>query len=138
MVEAGARSGALITARLAMEEGREVLAVPGNIFSELSVGPNTLLRVGARPLLTPRDLFEAIGHESPAETQSPPEEGLLRLIGVGEALTADEIAIRAGIAVSEVLGDLLALELAGEISRGEDGQYSRRHVPKGGKCGDAG
>jgi DNA processing protein len=138
VVEAGARSGALITARLAMEEGREVLAVPGNIFSELSVGPNTLLRVGARPLLTPRDLFEAIGHESPAETQSPPEEGLLRLIGVGEALTADEIAIRAGIAVSEVLGDLLALELAGEISRGEDGQYSRRRVPKGEKCGDAG
>jgi len=138
VVEAAARSGALITARLAMEEGREVLAVPGNIFSELSVGPNTLLRVGARPLLTPRDLFEAIGHESPAETQSPPEEGLLRLIGVGEALTADEIATRAGIAVSEVLGDLLALELAGEISRGEGGQYSRRRVPKGEKCGDAG
>jgi len=136
VVEAAARSGALITARLAMEEGREVLAVPGNIFSELSIGPNTLLRVGARPLLTPRDLFEAIGCESPAETQSSPDEGLLRFIGVGEALTADEIAARAEIAVGEVLGDLLALELAGEISRGADGQYSRLRAPRDGKPGN--
>ncbi len=65
--------GALITARLAMEEGREVLAVPGNIFSVLSVGPNTLLRVGARPLLTPRDLFDAIGVEPPP--RRTPREG---------------------------------------------------------------
>ena len=136
VVEAAARSGALITARLAMEEGREVLAVPGNIFSELSVGPNTLLRVGARPLLTPRDLFDAIGYESPAETESPPEEGLLRLLGAGEALTADEIATRAGVAVGKVLGELLALELAGEISRGADGRYSRLRVPSGGQSRD--
>jgi DNA processing protein len=136
VVEAAARSGALITARLAMEEGREVLAVPGNIFSELSVGPNTLLRVGARPLLTPRDLFESIGCEPPAETEASPEEGLLRFFGVGEALTADEIAARAETAVGEVLGDLLALELAGEISRGADGQYSRLRAPRDGKPGD--
>jgi len=136
VVEAAARSGALITARLAMEEGREVLAVPGNIFSKLSVGPNTLLRVGARPLLTPRDLFEAIGCEPPAETTSSPEEGVLRFIGSGEALTADEIAARAEIAVGEVLGDLLSLELAGEISRGADGLYSRLRLPSSGKRGD--
>jgi len=136
VVEAAARSGALITARLAMEEGREVLAVPGNIFSALSVGPNTLLRVGARPLLTPRDLFEAIGHEAPTETELPPEEGLLRFIGAGESLTADEIASRAEIEVGAVLGDLLALELAGEVSRGADGRYLRLRVPKGGKSED--
>jgi len=137
VVEAAARSGALITARLAMEEGREVLAVPGNIFSALSVGPNTLLRVGARPLLTPRDLFDAIGCESPAESESSQDEGLLRVIGAGEALTADEIAARAEIAVGEVLGDLLALELAGEISRGADGQYSRLRAPSAGRSGPA-
>jgi len=133
VVEAAARSGALVTARLAMEEGREVLAVPGNIFSELSVGPNTLLRVGARPLLTPRDLFEAIGCEPPTETDSSTEEGLLCFIGPGEALTADEIAARAKRAVEEVLGDLLALELSGEISRRSDGQYSRLRSPRDGK-----
>ena len=130
VVEAAARSGALITARLAMEEGREVLAVPGNIFSELSVGPNTLLRVGARPLLTPRDLFDAIGREPPATTPAGPDEGLLRFIGAGEALTADEIAVRTERAVGEVLGELLALELAGEISRLSDGRYSRVRAPK--------
>jgi DNA processing protein len=130
VIEAAARSGALITARLAMEEGREVLAVPGNIFSELSVGPNTLLRVGARPLLTPRDLFEAIGCEPRCETEPSPDEGLLCFIKAGEAVTADEIAARAEITVSEVLGNLLALELAGEVSRGADGKFSRLRISR--------
>jgi DNA processing protein len=137
VVEAAARSGALVTARLAMEEGREVLAVPGNIFSELSVGPNTLLRVGARPLLTPRDLFDAIGCEPPTTTDSSTEEGLLRFIGAGEALTADEIAARARVAVGEALGDLLTLELAGEVLRHSDGRFSRLRTPKTGKDGSA-
>jgi DNA processing protein len=130
VIEAAARSGALITARLAMEEGREVLAVPGNIFSELSVGPNTLLRVGARPLLTPRDLFEAIGCQPPDKAEPPPDDGLLEFIGVGEALTVDEIADRAGRVVAETLGDLLAMELAGEVSRQADGRYSRLRAPR--------
>ncbi len=135
VVEAAARSGALITARLAMEEGREVFAVPGNIFSELSVGPNTLLRVGARPLLTPRDLFDAIGCEPATAAETRSEATLLSCIGAGEALTADEIAERAGIAISEALADLLALELEGEIVHQSDGRYSRAHVPRPGNGG---
>jgi DNA processing protein len=125
VVEAAARSGALITARLAIEEGREVMAVPGNIFSQLSVGPNTLIRVGARPLLTPRDLFDAIGHEPPEP--SPPDniDGLLRFIEPGEALTADEIALRAQVEIAAVVGDLLDLELAGHLRREADGRYTR-------------
>ena len=138
VVEAGARSGALITARLAMEEGRDVLAVPGNIFSELSVGPNTLLRVGARPLLTPRDLFDAIGCEPCATAVTGSDSGLMSRIGAGEALTADEIADRAGIAVSEALAELLALELAGEIVRQPDGRFSRARAPQPGSGGSAG
>jgi len=130
VVEAAARSGALITARLAMEEGREVLAVPGNILSKLSVGPNTLLRVGARPLLTPRDVFDAIGCEPPAEAETTIDQGLMPFIGAGESLTADEIADRAGIEVAEVQGDLLAHELAGEISRGVDGRFTRVRAPR--------
>jgi DNA processing protein len=129
VVEAAARSGALVTARLAMEEGREVLAVPGNIFSKLSVGPNTLLRVGARPLLTPRDLFDALGCEPPAATPAQPDRGLLKFIGAGEALTPDEIAGRAGIEVSDVLRDLLDHELGGEIHRGADGRFERVRPP---------
>jgi DNA processing protein len=124
VVEAAARSGALITARLAMEEGREVLAVPGNIFSQLSVGPNTLVRVGARPLLTPRDLFEAIDHEPPVERPADDEHRLLRFLDPGEALTADQLAQRAKVEIATVVSDLLALELAGDIQREADGRYS--------------
>lgn len=127
VVEAAARSGALITARLAVEEGREVLAVPGNIFSQLSVGPNTLIRVGARPLLTPRDLFDAIGHEPPDERPTDNEDGLMKLIKPGEALTADQIARRAGAEIATVSGDLLDLELAGDLRREADGRYARVH-----------
>jgi DNA processing protein len=129
VVEAAARSGALITARLASEEGREVMAVPGNIFSELSVGPNTLLRVGARPLLTPRDLFDAIGHPPPGERESEPEPPALGVIDGGEALSVDEIAERVGLPVAEVLSDLLSLELAGEIARRADGRFARLRAP---------
>jgi len=125
VVEAAARSGALITARLAVEEGREVLAVPGNIFSELSVGPNTLIRVGARPLLTPRDLFDTIGLEPPVERHADRETGLLRFIKAGEALTVDQIAVRAKVEIEAVVGDLLDLELAGDLRREADGRYTR-------------
>jgi len=125
VVEAAARSGALVTARLAVEEGREVLAVPGNIFSEVSVGPNTLIRVGARPLLTPRDLFDAIGVTPESEQQVKPDDGLLRYIPAGEALTADDIAARAQVDVAAVTSDLMELELAGSVQRGPDGRYAR-------------
>jgi DNA processing protein len=125
VVEAAARSGALVTARLAVEEGREVLAVPGNIFSEFSVGPNTLIRVGARPLLTPRDLFEAIDVMPAPDQQLPPDEGLLRFIAAGESLTADEIAARAQVDVAAAAGDLIALELGGSVRREPDGRYVR-------------
>jgi DNA processing protein len=133
VVEAAARSGALITARLAMEEGREVLAVPGNIFSELSVGPNTLLRVGARTLLTPRDLFDAIGLECGPSSEAGVNNRLLHHIQAGEALTVDEISERAAVAVTEVVAELLSLELAGEVQRQADGRYLRvrAQIPMG-------
>ncbi len=126
VVEAAARSGALVTARLALEEGREVLAVPGNIFSELSVGPNTLLRVGARPLLTPRDIFDAVGGGPTRATETRTEEsGLLKHVAAGEALTVDELAARAGNPIEEVLAEILRLELSGELRREGDGRYVR-------------
>jgi DNA processing protein len=128
VVEAAARSGALVTARLGLEEGREVLAVPGNIFSELSVGPNTLLRVGARPLLTPRDLFHAIGLEPPSEIRPTPEAGLMQHIGNGESLTVDEIAARADRPVADVLAALLELEVEGDLHRDLEGRYARVRV----------
>jgi DNA processing protein len=125
VVEAAARSGALITARLAAEEGRDVMAVPGNIFSELSVGPNTLLRVGARPLLTPRDVFEALG-VPPAATIGPPSSSEeADEMPCGEAVTVDEFAARAGLDAAAAAAELVRLELTGEVERLPDGRYAR-------------
>ena len=63
VVEARERSGALITADFALEDGREVMAVPGEITSALSVGTNALLRIGATPVTGARDVLEALGIE---------------------------------------------------------------------------
>jgi len=129
VVEAAARSGALITARLAIDEGREVLAVPGSILSKVSVGPNTLLRLGARPLLTPRDVFDAIGHE-PAD--SVPKQGgghpLLDHLPPGTSATTDELVSRSGLAVTEVHAALLNLELEGVVERLSDGSFQQRRA----------
>jgi len=129
VVEATARSGALGTARVALEEGREVFAVPGPIFSERSVGPNTLLRVGARPLLTPADILELLAPAAPGAPSggSGPEAvaGLLDHLPPATALTADRLAVAAGLGVADTLAELLRLEVAGSVKRGLDGRYRR-------------
>lgn len=66
VVEAGETSGALITAEFALEQGRDVLAVPGNIFSPASKGPNRLISDGARPICQLADLLEELQLEVPA------------------------------------------------------------------------
>ncbi len=127
VVEAAARSGALITARIAVDEGREVLAVPGSILSEVSVGPNTLLRLGARPLLTPGDVLDAVGH-SPVTTKDTtgPAHPLLEFLPAGKRATTDELVTRSGLTVSEVHTALLDLELGGVVERLRDGSYQQR------------
>lgn len=129
VVEAGTRSGALVTARLAVDEGREVLAVPGSIFSPLSAGPNALLRLGARPLLTTRDVLEELGLEAsdrPKGAAREQDSGLLALLAPGEALAVDELAASAEQTVPGVLAELLELELEGRVERLADGRYARR------------
>jgi DNA processing protein len=128
VVEADERSGALITARLALDEGREVMAVPGSVFSRLSAGPNGLLRAGAAPVLSADDVLSAL--ELPPAPASAREEEppLLALIRPGEGATVDRLAAASGQPVAQVLETLLALELAGRIVRQPDGSYRRSHV----------
>src|SRR5690349_4793714 len=73
VVEARERSGALITADLALDEGRDVLAVPGEITSALSRGTNHLLRLGAAPVTCVGDVLRVLGVEAEAKPQTPVE-----------------------------------------------------------------
>jgi DNA processing protein len=121
VVEARERSGALITADLALEEGREVFVVPGEITSSLSAGSNALLRLGATPLLTSADVLTALGIEPPA----PPllelsEDGAVVLERVRDgAAAADELARAVGVGAARLAVALSELELAGLVSLDE-------------------
>jgi DNA processing protein len=115
VVEARERSGALITADLALEEGREVLAVPGEITSALSHGTNALLRLGAVPVTCSDDILEAIGIEPDAkpDDEPPPGAPLSVLAAIdGGAQTADDISRTTGLAADAVAAALTELELA--------------------------
>jgi DNA processing protein len=118
VVEAREQSGALITADLALEEGREVLAVPGEITSSLSKGTNALLRLGATPATSAEDVLEAIGIAPPAPTSPPPLDGpaaaVFAVLGDG-ATTADEVAAATGLPAAAVAAALVELELAGLV-----------------------
>ncbi len=119
VVEARERSGALITADLALEEGREVLAVPGEITSALSFGTNALLRLGATPLTCPGDVLEAIGVERPVPVleslaAGAPAAAVLAALE-GGASTADQVARGTGLPPGVVSAALIELELAGLV-----------------------
>jgi DNA processing protein len=120
VVEARERSGALITADLALEEGREVFAVPGEITSGLSRGTNALLRTGAVPVTCAEDVLEAVGIEPAAKPQpEPPPSGAPRIVLAaidGGARTADEIVRATGFAADEVAAALVELELSAHVS----------------------
>ena len=124
VIEARERSGALITADFALDEGREVLAVPGEITSSLSAGTNALLRLGATPVTRVDDVLEAYGIERSAVTDvavGPTAEKLLARLGAGP-LTADEVVRASGVDAGEGAAALVELELAGRVTI-EDGVY---------------
>ena len=127
MIEAALGSGALITATSALDQGREVLAVPGSITSAVSSGCNRLIRDGATPYLEPADLLQffpeavpvpdepAASDAGPAplpESLGPIERGVAELL-TAEAAHLDTLIARAGRPVGELLAVLCALELQG-------------------------
>jgi DNA processing protein len=110
VVEARERSGALITADLALEEGREVFAVPGEITSSLSVGTNALLKLGAAPLTGAGDVLASFGIESAAgQTERAP---LLELLPA----SADELVRKTGLGADEIARELVELEIEGQVA----------------------
>jgi DNA processing protein len=124
VIEARERSGALITADFALEEGRDVLAVPGEITSSLSAGTNALLRLGAIPATCAADVLEGFGIELVKPEPAPLgqiAEALLHRLAQG-ALTADELVRASGVDAAHSVAALVELELAGRVTL-EDGVY---------------
>jgi DNA processing protein len=124
VVEARERSGALITADFALEEGREVFAVPGEITSSLSSGSNALLRLGAVPLTCAEDVLESFGLTVAAQQDPELEpEAAAVLAAVREAAVgADELARATGLSAGAVAILLTELELGGLVVEA-DGVY---------------
>jgi DNA processing protein len=137
VVEASLKSGSLITARLAAEQGREVFAIPGSIHNPLARGCHRLIRQGAKLAESAGDVLEELGPLlgfAPAPAPAEPGRGddaptgaarrLLALMGF-DPVTPDELAARSGLSPGEVAGTLLLLELGGWVSCGAGGRYCR-------------
>jgi DNA processing protein len=126
IVEARERSGALITADFALEAGREVFAVPGEITSTLSAGTNALLRLGATPLTSSADVLEAYGLEpTPSADLTLGEDATAVLEALArEPAAADELGRATGMEAAALATALAELELAGAIAEA-DGLYRR-------------
>ena len=122
VIEAGEKSGTRITARLATEYNREVLAVPGSIFSQQSEGTNSLIKLGATPITESNDILAALGLKTNESGQreldlvalSPLERKIVELLQV-EPISRDELIRMLACAVSDANIALAALELKGVI-----------------------
>lgn len=122
IVEAGDRSGALITASFAADQGREVFAVPGNINAPQSRGTNRLIQQGAHPLVDPQEILEIlnltmVSHHQVARTMLPAdatEAALLKTISQ-EPLHIDEICYHASMPIEKVAAALAMMELKGMV-----------------------
>ena len=140
VVEAARRSGSLISARLAAEQGREVFAIPGSIHNALSRGCHQLIRQGAKLVESADDILSELGplvghlmqnSEAAHAAESPPStlpkrdaeyELLLEILGHDPANT-DELAGQSGLTIEQVSSMLLILELEGEVEALHGGQY---------------
>ena len=151
VVEAGLQSGSLITARLAVEAGRDVFALPGSIHNPLARGCHRLIRDGAHLAETPQEVIEALapaalalGADLRARLASAPDEpaGDLRpgragdpdyarlLAALDEApLALDQLAVRTGLKPAELSSMLLLLELEGAVAPAVNGRWQRLSSP---------
>jgi len=148
VVEASLQSGSLITARLALEQGRDVFAIPGSIHAPQSKGCHALLKQGAKLVETAQDILEELDYlivaaAAPArhpdmpdpDTQDPaaqgmdtqePNSALFGHLGF-DPVDLDTLGKRSGLTVSQLSAMLLTLELEGRISALPGGLYQRIH-----------
>jgi DNA processing protein len=132
VIEAGEKSGALITAKFAIEQNREVFAVPGSVLSPMSRGTNDLIGEGAMPMTNPRAVLEALRIEEGSRAEKPREQPLsdieqmvLRVLAQ-DSLHIDEICVRMDLSVEKLTVTLTMMELKGLVVR-EQGMTYRQN-----------
>jgi DNA processing protein len=128
VVEAGEKSGSLITARCALEQGRDVLAVPGNILTGRNKGGHALLRDGARIVESADDILEELGTNGVGASpwhHVDSADPVLNSLQPGEPTDLDGITQRTGMPVAELLPRLLELEIRGLLRREPGGRFFR-------------
>jgi DNA processing protein len=145
VVEGAERSGSLITARLAYEQGRDVFAVPGNITSAKSFGPNYLIKDGAKLVQTWRDVIEELPSEMKATilsaergecrikqividevALSESERRVLKMLSTDDAVHIDQLISKSGLSAGELMGALLQLEMTDRIRQLPGKSFVRR------------
>ena len=139
VVEAALKSGSLITARLAAEQGKEVFAIPGSIHAMQSHGCHALIREGAKLVETAQDILEELAlpmARNPAAglrqgeltaTADAASSPLLQALG-HDPVSLDALVARTGVDAAALLAQLLELELGGEVSRLPGGLFQRFHA----------
>ena len=137
VVEAPLKSGAVITAGLAAELGREVWAVPGRIDEGSSYGSNKLIYDGAYPLMDLKEFFETNISQSdifsnngfsafpvPDVVLSPEEEKIMKVLRLGGGQTVDNIALEVKMSAADILKTIAILSAKGIICSSGSGRYS--------------
>ena len=129
VIEAGERSGALITAKFAVEQGRDIFAVPGSVLSPMSKGTNNLIGQGAIPMTNPATVVSHLGIEKqkiatqqPKSELSPLEQRIYQALGTG-TIHVDELCAKLDMPIEKMNATLMMMQLKGLVAQENNQEY---------------